>query len=44
MNLDTANDVDDVVVRQNKVSITPIRYDLTDTIMLKKLQDWKFVV
>lgn len=44
MNLDTADDVDEVVVRQNKVSITPIRYDLTDTIMLKKLQDWKIIV
>jgi 5'-nucleotidase len=44
MNLDSDDDVDDVVVRQNKVSITPIRYDLTDTIMLKQLQDWDIKV
>ena len=40
MNLDYEDDVDDVVVRQNKVSITPIRYDLTDTDMLEKLRSW----
>ena len=40
MNLDHENDVDDVVIRHNKVSITPIRYDLTDTEMLHKLSRW----
>ena len=40
MHLDSEDDVDDVVVMQNKVSITPIRYELTDHEMLKKLQDW----
>jgi len=40
MNLDHDDDVDDVVIRHNKVSITPIRYDLTDKDMLKKLYDW----
>jgi 5'-nucleotidase len=40
MDLDHEDDVDDVVVRHNKVSITPIRYDLTDTQMVKKLKQW----
>ena len=40
MNLDYEDDVDDVVVRHKKVSITPIRYDLTDLNMLQKLQQW----
>ena len=44
MNLDSDDDVDDVVVRQNKVSITPIRYDLTDAIMFRKLQEWDIKV
>ena len=40
MNLDHEDDIDDVVIRHNKVSITPIRYDLTDTDMLQKLYHW----
>ena len=40
MNLDSEDDVDDVVVRQKKVSITPIRYDLTDKVMLNRLREW----
>ena len=40
MNLDQDDDVDDVVVQHNKVSITPVRYDLTDTVMLQELQSW----
>lgn len=40
MNLDHEDDVDDVVIRHNKVSITPIRYELTDTDMLEKLHSW----
>jgi len=40
MNLDHDNDVDDVVIRQKKVSITPVRYDLTDMDMLQKLERW----
>ena len=40
MNLDVDNDVDDVVVTQNKVSITPIRYDLTDSEMITELKTW----
>ena len=40
MHLDTDPDVDDVVVTENKVSITPIRYDLTDHEMLAQLKEW----
>lgn len=40
MVLDSADDVDDVVINQNKVSITPVRYDLTDMKMLKQLEKW----
>jgi 5'-nucleotidase len=40
MNLDNDDDVDDVVIRHNKVSITPVRYDLTDENMLKTLTEW----
>jgi len=43
MNLDHEDDVDDVVIRHKKVSITPIRYELTDTDMLEKLQLWNIV-
>jgi 5'-nucleotidase len=38
--LDTEKDVDDVALRENKVSITPIRYDLTDLKMLNELRGW----
>ena len=38
--LDSDNDVDDVVIGQNKVSVTPIRYDLTDMSMLEELKKW----
>lgn len=41
MNLDHEDDVDDVVIRKNRVSITPIRYDLTDMNMLQKLSEWE---
>lgn len=40
MNPDYEEDVDDVVLTQNKVSITPIRYDLTDKSMIEKLKTW----
>jgi broad specificity polyphosphatase/5'/3'-nucleotidase SurE len=40
MNLDYDDDVDEVVIRQNKVSITPIRYDLTDVQTLPMLKKW----
>lgn len=38
--LDTEDDVDDIALRKNKVSITPIRYDLTDNEMIPKLKSW----
>ena len=38
--LDTDNDVDDIAIRENKVSITPIRYDLTDKKMMQTLKQW----
>ncbi|TFG95980.1 MAG: 5'/3'-nucleotidase SurE [Calditrichales bacterium] len=40
MNIDSDEDVDEVVVRNNKVSITPVRYDLTDIKMLDQLKTW----
>jgi broad specificity polyphosphatase/5'/3'-nucleotidase SurE len=40
MILDHDDDVDDVVIMQNKVSITPIKYDLTDTKMIDELKKW----
>lgn len=41
MILDTDEDIDDVVVMQNKVSVTPIHYDLTNYKFLKELHKWK---
>ena len=40
MNIDEDDDVDEVVIRQNKVAITPIRYDLTDMKTLQTLTTW----
>jgi 5'-nucleotidase len=44
MNIDHGADVDEVVLRQNKVSITPVCYDLTDRKMLKKLTEWNIKI
>ncbi len=41
MLLDTDEDVDDVAVMQDKVSITPIHYDLTNFAFLEELSKWK---
>lgn len=41
MELDTEDDIDDVVVTQGKVSITPIKYELTDHSMLDNLKNWE---
>ena len=38
--LDKEKDVDDIALRENKVSITPIRYDLTDMQMINELKSW----
>ncbi len=40
MLLDSEDDVDDVVVNQNKVSVTPIHYDLTNYEFLQDLKKW----
>ena len=37
---DSDADVDDVVIMQNKVSITPIKYDLTNINMIDELKKW----
>ncbi len=41
MILDFDNDIDDVVVMNNKVSVTPIHYDLTRYDFLEELNKWK---
>lgn len=38
--VDPASDYDLNVIKQNKVSITPIKYDLTDYNYLKELEKW----
>ncbi len=40
MILDSGTDVDDSAVMDNYVSITPVRYDLTDQKFLKELKQW----
>ena len=40
MILDNGDDVDDLVVMQNKVSITPIQYDLTNYSFIEELKQW----
>lgn len=42
MMLDTENDIDDVVVAQNKISITPIQIDLTHHGIIEELKQWSF--
>ncbi len=41
MLLDEGDDIDDLVVMQKKVSITPIHYDLTNYRFLEELRQWK---
>jgi len=40
MVLDQDDDIDDVAVAKNMVSITPVSYELTNMKMLKKLKTW----
>lgn len=40
MMLDKDEDIDDVVITKNKVSITPISYELTNMKMLQELKSW----
>ena len=44
MVLDKGDDVDDLVVMENKVSITPLHYDLTDHAFLKELRQWQITL
>jgi 5'-nucleotidase len=37
---DRDEDIDEIAVRNNYISITPIRYDLTDTGMLDEMKTW----
>jgi len=41
MLLDEGDDIDDLVVMNRRVSVTPIHYDLTDYKFLKDMQAWK---
>ncbi len=40
MVLDNGDDIDDLVVMQNKISVTPIHYDLTNYDFLEELKTW----
>ncbi len=40
MILDQGDDVDDLVVMEKKVSVTPIHYDLTDYSFIEELKTW----
>ena len=42
LQLDRDEDVDQVAVLKNYVSITPIHYDLTDYQMMEKMKHWNF--
>lgn len=44
MMLDTEEDIDDVVVMKNKVSITPIHIDLTNHSFISDLKGWNFKI
>jgi 5'-nucleotidase len=43
MDLDTADDIDDVVITKRKVSVTPIHFDLTDHKFLEELRNWNLL-
>ena len=40
--MDHAEDTDEIAVKDNYISITPIQYDLTDYVTLKRIHEWKF--
>jgi 5'-nucleotidase len=44
MSLDTEDDVDDVAVARNRISITPIHIDMTNYKMLDELKNWKITL
>jgi len=37
---DTELDADQVAIRNNYISVTPIHYDLTDRAMLERMKNW----
>ncbi|MEO6695795.1 MAG: 5'/3'-nucleotidase SurE [Ignavibacteria bacterium] len=39
--LDKGLEFDEVAIKENYVSVTPIQYDLTDYMMLEELKEWK---
>lgn len=39
--IDQSDDTDEIAVRKNYVSVTPIQYDLTDYLAISKLRRWK---
>jgi 5'-nucleotidase len=41
MSYDTADDMDDVLVKNGFVAVSPIRFDLTDMAFMKALDKWK---
>lgn len=41
LDIDTDNDIDQVAIRNNFVSITPIHFDLTDYESFEKMKTWK---
>jgi 5'-nucleotidase len=38
--LEEGEDVDDVAIRENLISITPVKYDLTNYEFIPELQNW----
>jgi 5'-nucleotidase len=36
----TGDDVDDEVIKKNKISITPVKYDLTNYEFMNELKSW----
>ena len=41
LDVDTDNDIDQVAIRNNFVSITPIHFDLTDYETLENMKNWQ---
>jgi 5'-nucleotidase len=44
LDIDTEEDVDEVAVRNNYVSITPLQYDLTDHKLISQLKNWDIAI
>lgn len=39
--IDTEPDTDQIAIKDNYVSVTPVHYDLTDRLMLEKMKKWE---